>query len=299
MFTWRFCLLLQVWNYLLLLGICALFKKRALFFLLWIKCWDGWRSFQYGLVKYLLFLLFSVQDFWPLFFPLLSQCWVQHVSTISFVRSFKTTFVPVSSYKNKLDIWLDLQILSFLFFWNWGVGKGKKKGVRSWSFSTDDRACAVFSVDSRGSRSGENSCLGRIREHLHDAKQMLKSCLHLLNLNIMSSISCVGVLRESGRLMLETVNFLIGNYVTFGQLAQFSEDGEMCFALVFLSNPINLTMCCMHLSSLTCFASCMPMQIGRRLTNLSRSWIWATDCVLPCEKHQNVTAATHLLLLLS
>lgn len=32
LFTWRFCLLLQVWNYLLLLGICALFKKRALFF---------------------------------------------------------------------------------------------------------------------------------------------------------------------------------------------------------------------------------------------------------------------------
>lgn len=67
LFTWRFCLLLQVWNYLLLLGICALFKKRALFFLLWIKCWDDRRSFQYGLVKYLLFLLFSVQDFGPLF----------------------------------------------------------------------------------------------------------------------------------------------------------------------------------------------------------------------------------------
>lgn len=32
LFTWRFCLLLQVWNYLLLLGICALFKKQALFF---------------------------------------------------------------------------------------------------------------------------------------------------------------------------------------------------------------------------------------------------------------------------
>ena len=29
----------EKWNYLLLLGICALFKKRALFFfLLWIKC---------------------------------------------------------------------------------------------------------------------------------------------------------------------------------------------------------------------------------------------------------------------
>jgi hypothetical protein len=32
LFTWRFCLLLQVWNYLLLLGICALFEKQALFF---------------------------------------------------------------------------------------------------------------------------------------------------------------------------------------------------------------------------------------------------------------------------
>lgn len=104
LFTWRFCLLLQVWNYLLLLGICALFKKRALFFLLWIKCWDDRRSFQYGLVKYLLFLLFSVQDFGPLFFPLMSRCSVQHVSAISFVRLFKTKFVLVSSYKNKLDI---------------------------------------------------------------------------------------------------------------------------------------------------------------------------------------------------
>lgn len=33
LFTWRFCLLLQVWNYLLLLGTCALLEKRALFFL--------------------------------------------------------------------------------------------------------------------------------------------------------------------------------------------------------------------------------------------------------------------------
>ena len=37
LFTWRFCLLLQVWNYLLLLGICALFKKRALFFFIMDK----------------------------------------------------------------------------------------------------------------------------------------------------------------------------------------------------------------------------------------------------------------------
>lgn len=184
LFTWRFCLLLQVWNYLLLLGICALFKKREHFFffimdkmLRWLEVISIWLS-EIFIVPFILCTRFLAS-----FFPLLSQCWVQHVSTISFVRSFKTTFVPVSSYKNKLDIWLDLQILSFLFFWNWGVGRGEKRGVRSWSFSTDDRAHAVFSVSSHGSQSGENSHLGRTYEHLRDAKQMLKFCLHPLDLN--------------------------------------------------------------------------------------------------------------------
>lgn len=88
--------------YCLVFVLCL--RNGHFFFLLWIKCWDDRRSFQYGLVKYLLFLLFSVQDFGPLFFPLMSQCSVQHVSAISFVRLFKTKFVLVSSYKNKLDI---------------------------------------------------------------------------------------------------------------------------------------------------------------------------------------------------
>lgn len=164
--------------YCLVFVLCL--KNESTFFLImdkmlrWLEVISIWLS-EIFIVPFILCTRFLAS-----FFPLLSQCWVQHVSTISFVRSFKTTFVPVSSYKNKLDIWLDLQILSFLFFWNEWVGRGRKKGVRSWSFSTDHRACAVFSVSSCGSQSRENVCLRRTHEHLHDAKQMLKSCLHSL-----------------------------------------------------------------------------------------------------------------------
>lgn len=66
-----------------------------------------------------------------------------------------------------------------------------------------------------GSPSGEKSCLRWIRENLNGAKQMLKSCLHPLDLNKMQGVPGMGFLRESGRIMLETVTFLIRNYVMF------------------------------------------------------------------------------------
>lgn len=56
--------------YYCLVFVLCLRNRHFFFLLLWIKCWDDRRSFQYGLVKYLLFLLFSVQDLGPLLFPL-------------------------------------------------------------------------------------------------------------------------------------------------------------------------------------------------------------------------------------
>lgn len=104
LFTWKFCLLLQVWNYLLLLGICALFKKQALFFFIMDKMLRWQEVISIWLSKIFIVPFILCTRFLGLFFPLMSQCWVQHVSAISFVRLFKTKFVLVSSYKNKLDI---------------------------------------------------------------------------------------------------------------------------------------------------------------------------------------------------
>lgn len=66
-----------------------------------------------------------------------------------------------------------------------GRGKKEQKDVRNWSFSKDDRTCAVFSVSSHGSPSGEKSCLGRTCKHLCDAKHVLKFYLPPLGSNIM------------------------------------------------------------------------------------------------------------------
>lgn len=65
-----------------------------------------------------------------------------------------------------------------------GRGKKEQKDVRNWSFSKDDRTCAVFSVSSHGSPSGEKSCLGRTCV-LCDAKHVLKFYLPPLGSNIM------------------------------------------------------------------------------------------------------------------
>lgn len=87
--------------YYCLVFVLCLKNESTFFFLLWIKCWDGWRSFQYGLVKYLLFLLFSVQDFWPLFFPYchnveFSMCLPFHLYARSKQRLFQFQVIKIN-----------------------------------------------------------------------------------------------------------------------------------------------------------------------------------------------------------
>lgn len=135
LFTWRFCLLLQVWNYLLLLGICALFKKQEHFFffimdkmLRWLEVISIWLS-EIFIVPFILCTRFLASFFSPYCHNVeFSMCLPFHLYARSKQRLFQFQVIKINwtfdlISKSCLSCFFDIE--------GWEGEKRREQGVEA------------------------------------------------------------------------------------------------------------------------------------------------------------------------